>query len=142
MTTRARRTTIRIVALGSMLASIVGCSNEKADLGSMAACGQLVFPADTKLREYKEDTFFNDQASTAVVEIPSDKIAEFKRESALDRFMPGVPSSWKQYWSDAELLGSSTGSEHSDEQNRADARWVVIHDLGTGTNRVLVRAAC
>lgn len=92
--------------------------------------------------QYQEETFFNDQISTAVIETPADKIAEFRRESALERLVPGVPGSWKRYWSDADQLGPSTGDEHSDEPNRADARWVVVHDLGTGTNRVFLRAAC
>ncbi|MET9214838.1 MULTISPECIES: hypothetical protein [unclassified Nocardia] len=142
MTAHARHTTLRIVALGSILAFIAGCSSDKADLRSMAACGKLVFPAGTELREYREESFFTDRIATAIIEMHSDKIAEFKRESALDRFEPNVPDSWKQYWSDADTLGSSTGNEHSVEPNRADARWVVIHDLGTGTHRVFLRAAC
>jgi len=108
----------------------------------MEACGELVFPAGTELREYTEQGFFNDQVSTAVVDIPSADIALFKRESALDRFEPGVPTYWNLYWSDADPLDSSTGSEHSDEPGPAATRWVVIHDLGTGTNRVFLRAAC
>ncbi|MET7774037.1 hypothetical protein [Nocardia sp. NPDC005366] len=145
MTGVLRGRLFQVIFLGVVLIFPCGCSNNAADLRSIAACGELKFPAGTELVEYDNLILFGDQVSVAIVDMPSGKIAEFKRESKLDRFEPGVPDDWKEYWRGSDnfdMIESGAGNEHLEEAHRLPSRWVVVHDLEGDSSRVFIRAAC
>ncbi|MGW5917672.1 hypothetical protein ACWFPY_01655 [Nocardia fluminea] len=94
---------------------------------------------------YQHDTRFRESTSVAVVDIPSESVAEFKRLSGFAQFAPGVPTPWKSYWVATgmnDLLTTDAGNEHSVEGYRDPRRYVVLHDGGDAKRRIFVHTDC
>ncbi|MGW5308721.1 hypothetical protein [Nocardia thailandica] len=131
----SRRVTVSFVF--AVVASMVaGCSQmSSADLSDLSNCGDLVFPERTELIWGRQDSMFGDELTDGVVEIPADRIAEFKERSGLAAFEPGLPivTSPDGTWRDsgrAELLEDIGKVEHMVNENKSPTRYVMIHDDG------------
>ncbi|MEV6278545.1 hypothetical protein [Nocardia sp. NPDC051832] len=145
--TRGVRKSVYLGAFSCLLSGLLaGCSNNGSDtLKDLATCGEFVFPDDAKMIWYREHSTFGDELLDAVVEIAASKVAEFKQQSRLEKFEPGVPRYWRESWQDigqAQLLASDAGNEHLVELNQSPTRWVVIHDSGSEVRQLFIKVGC
>ncbi|MEU8896111.1 hypothetical protein [Nocardia sp. NPDC048505] len=130
-----------------LLAFVPGCAEDTAEqLRIVADCGNFVFPTGVDLVWYHREVMFGDSVAEAVVDIPTGQLSDFKERSKLVEFAPGVPTRWKEsFWQGSgqiELLSDVERNQRLVEVNQTPARAVIVHDRGSDSPRVFVRAAC
>ncbi|QLY29450.1 hypothetical protein H0264_29960 [Nocardia huaxiensis] len=133
------------ILVGTLTLLASGCSNDSDELQEIAKCGKLDFPEGAKLVDYDDRSAFNDQVLVAVVDMSAGQVEEFKGNSKLVRFEPGVPSDWKTQWggtTGAEVLASGSDNEYLKEPYEGPLRNVAIHNSGGDARRVFINVAC